>query len=78
MKPEGYFKNGDDWHGYSILEDGKTFYIATDKQGNDYETEEMPTRYPLFSMVQFVGNWTAKQANQYLAETANENPANPG
>ncbi len=51
-KPEGYFKNGDQWYGADLREDGKRFFVATDEYGNEYETIEMPTRYPLFTMIQ--------------------------
>ena len=65
-KAEGYFANGDQWNGADINEDGKRYFIATDANDNEYETEEMPTLYPLFTMVQFVGAWTGEQANKYI------------
>jgi hypothetical protein len=51
MKAEGYFKNGDQWHGADVREDGQRYFVATDAQGNEYETLEMPTRYPLFTII---------------------------
>jgi hypothetical protein len=52
MKPDGYFTNGDQWHGADLREDGKRYFIATDSSGTEYETLEMPKRYPLFTMIQ--------------------------
>jgi len=52
MKPEGIFENGDLWFGGRLEEDGKTFFIATDTQG-DYETEEIPERFPFVAMTVF-------------------------
>jgi len=68
MSAEGYFKNGDQWHGADVHEDGKRYFVATDAQGNEYETEEMPTRYPLFTMVRLEGAWTGEEAVATLAK----------
>lgn len=50
-KPEGFFKNGDQWYGDEIREGNVRFFLAVDKTGDVYETQEMPTRYPLFTMI---------------------------
>ena len=63
---DGYFMNGDQWNGYSYEEDGARWYHATDAKGREYETEEVPTRYPLdFGMIQFAGQWTEDQVKEY-------------
>lgn len=66
---EGYFQNGDVWNGDEYEENGRRWFMAIDtKTGLQYETEEMPTRYPLFTMHQFMGAWTRQQVEDYIAE----------
>jgi hypothetical protein len=65
-KYAGYFKNGDQWDECELIEDGKRYFIAIDAQGNEYETLEMPTRYPLFTMLRFEGAWTGNDVKNYM------------
>lgn len=65
-KYEGYFQNGDHWDGYKYEEDGKWWFRAIDAiTGMEYDTEEIPDTYPLFTMEQFVGTWTRQQVEDY-------------
>ena len=68
MTAEGYFKNGDQWHGADVREDGKRFFVATDAQGNEYETLEMPTRYPLFTMIRVDNGISGTEALSLIAK----------
>ena len=67
-QPEGYFKNGDQWHGADFTEDGRRWFVAVDKRGNEYETEEMPTRYPLFTMIRLPDGMNGDEARRILAK----------
>ncbi len=64
---EGYFRNGDQWTGATVEEDGKRFYIAIDHHGNEYETLEMPTRYPLLTMIRLPDGMPELAARAALA-----------
>ena len=61
LSPEGYFINEDIWNGQRMSEDGQTWFMAIDQDGQEYQTIEVPTRYPLFTLTQFVGSWTEEQ-----------------
>ena len=67
MSSEGLFSNGDTWDGHSYLEDGIRWYSATDEQGREYETEEVPVRHALdFGLVQFVGECSEDQVKDFF------------
>lgn len=63
---EGYFKNGDQWHGGRIVEDGRKYFIAVTASGDEYETEEMPTRYPFMTMYRVPDGIQGVQALEML------------
>ena len=71
---EGTFPNGDHWTGYQHKEDGKWWYEAVDKDGRPYETAEEPRRFPLLTLTQFVGSWTAAEVNASLAARNGQEP----
>ena len=61
---EGTFKNGDRWTGYRYQEDNTWWFRATDKNGNEYDTQEVPVTPPLFTITQYIGNWTKEELNR--------------
>lgn len=64
---EGYFENGDQWNGHSISEEpGPTWYCAIDSLGREYETEEEPKRYPLFTMTRFDEGAPEKEVKEFF------------
>lgn len=66
---EGTFKNGDIWlGGTNVDEPGETWYDATDSNGEEYDTQEMPTRYTLFTIIQFDGLWTAEGVKAHFSK----------
>ena len=65
-KYEGYFKNGDQWTGADSYDDGKRWFLAVDASGAMYETEEMPTRYPLFTMIRVANGISGEEANRQI------------
>ena len=65
MKPEGIFENGDLWFGEQFQEDGKWWFLAQDKDGNTYETDETPERFPFMAVTVFTENSDAKFALEY-------------
>lgn len=67
-KAAGYFENGDIWTGYQHTDHpgNPYWYRAIDKDGNEYDTEEIPTPYPMLTLTRFVGSWTQDQVNGYL------------
>jgi hypothetical protein len=62
----GHLENGDFWTGHRNDDepDGPLF-LCIDANGCEYETTEMPTAYPLFSMTRFDGVWTEQQVKDY-------------
>jgi hypothetical protein len=63
----GHFQNGDQWTGERWEGDeGRTLFKAIDANGYEYETDEMPTAYPLFTMTRFDGVWTEQQVKDYI------------
>ena len=54
---KGTFKNGDQWTGYKYQEDSIWYFRATDKNGNEYDTDEVPATEPILTITQFIGNW---------------------
>lgn len=67
---QGTFKNGDTWTGWKYKDDDdkKWWFRATDKNGNEYDTQEVPATEPLFTLTQYMGNWTKEE----LEEVTNE------
>jgi len=71
MKPEGIFKNGDLWYNGFQEEEGKIWYPAYKPNSNfedgaDYETEEIPERFPLFTMVIFPNDTKESECQEYF------------
>lgn len=66
MKPEGIFENGDLWYGESYKEDGKQWFYAKPENGEDYETQEIPERFSLFSMVIFPNGTPESFVTEYI------------
>jgi hypothetical protein len=68
VKREGQFENGDIWTGYSYKEEpGLILYEAIDENGEEYVTEEIPTRDVLdFGLIQFDGVWTREEIDNYF------------
>ena len=70
-RPEGIFENGDLWYGETTEEDSRVYYAAynptTDPDsGPDYDTEEMPERFPLFTMIVFPDGTKESEAQEYF------------
>lgn len=42
MTNKATFKNGDEYQDHFFIEDGVYYFIAKDKDGNEYETNETP------------------------------------
>ena len=66
-KAEGFFKNGDQWTGLDLIEGGRRYFVAIDSNGNEYETVEMPTRYPFLTMIRVPDGVSEKTAMQMIA-----------
>lgn len=48
--PNGFtFSNGDNATGYWYTEENQRWYIAIDKNGNEYETTDKPTKQDFFN-----------------------------
>lgn len=71
VKPEGVFLNGDLWYGEREEEDGHTWFGAVSPEsdpvaGIDYQTEEVPERFPLFVMTIFPDGTKESEAQEYF------------
>jgi len=64
MTPDGRFKNGDVWHGFKYKDRAGWWFRATDKNGNEYDTQEVPDTPPLFTLTQYVGSWTQEDVEK--------------
>ena len=62
--PAGRFENGDAWTGYKYQENDAWYFRATDKNGNEYDTDEVPATSPLFTLTQYIGNWTGEEIDK--------------
>jgi len=65
-KYEGYFRNGDQWTGADSIDDGQRWFLAVATDGSMYETQEMPTRYPLLTMIRVQDGISANEANRQI------------
>ena len=66
-KPDGIFSDGSLWFGYSERDEhGDQWFTATPENGKEYETREMPERFPLFVMTVFPDGTPESFATEYL------------
>ena len=73
IKPEGIFKNGDLWYNATIEEEGKTYFLAcypdsNPEDGADYETEEIPERFPFMALTIFSDGTKESECNEYFLQ----------
>jgi hypothetical protein len=59
--------NGDKATGAAHFEDGRMWFIVTDSNGQEYETDEQPYEL-LFTMVRFEGDWNGEQVTQWFKD----------
>jgi hypothetical protein len=70
MKPEGIFSNGDLWYGTSETESGQQWFDAykpesKQESGPDYQTQEVPERFVLFTMTHYAEGTPERFAQEY-------------
>ena len=63
-KTGGTFKNGDSWTGYKYQEDNTWWFRAIDQAGYEYDTVEVPATEPLFTITQYIGNWSESEIKE--------------
>jgi hypothetical protein len=75
-EPEGTFSNGDIWNGHKYLEDDTWYFRAIDKNGREYDTDEVPATDPIMTIVQYMGECTPDFVREDMEERrTNKEPA---
>ena len=64
----GTFKNGDKWQGYSYQEGGAWWFRATDQNGNEYDTQEVPTEKLDITIVRFSDGSTQEDIDNVISD----------